>query len=762
MAVNINEASDEWRLPGFTELEQLGTGTFGRVVLARQDNTGHVVAVKYLFSRFATDPAYLSAFRQEALALHRVSSPHVVKLYEFFETPQGAAIVMEAINGVSLRSVLQAEGALEPEAALAVLKGSLLGLAAAHSANVVHRDYKPGNVLVAGTGESKLVDFGTAVLAGERGPAVGTPAYMAPEQWSGGQSTPATDVYAATCVFFQCVAGHRPYQADDTEVLRTLHEHAPIPFGEVPQPVHEIVALGMAKEPSKRPVDALMFVAELERVARAGYGDDWERKGWSRLAKATGVLVAVTPLALLGAGTAAAPGVAAAGTGAVAASTGGIAAGLKIAVGVVAATAAVVGSVVVFSDPSSPPPQSPPTSQQAVALKVAMKTRTGPVPGTTLQFQGQYPEVTGGPDQAWSKRVNDALTAPIDEWNRETGPGAAELAAEHGGGPYVLTTKVEVRMQTEKYLSVRYEHGLENAPHPTWNMGRSAVLIDLTGGNPVAPADLFRPGMFSDQGMLALSDLLWPDHDQGCGLKTWTPIKPADLAGPGERKVFPTFTPAEVELTINFNRLGFETACGVQTMTLPYDRLSDLLNPELVAGLTGGKTAKGTSAPPPAQGLTDVSVGALTLHLPSGWSVQAQGLEKVIVAPGCPDPKKYFNCKYVLVTDNAQESAEQPAYRPGEFYRRSAGGRACNAAGRKDLRQEGDAAKTTSATAPVGGATAAYEEWTIQCVPRGQTGGSGDARVTQRIWFVADRQIAVMDEWRTPGVEELLRTATVS
>ncbi|MEV6905477.1 serine/threonine-protein kinase [Amycolatopsis sp. NPDC051071] len=751
--------NDEWRLPGFTELEQLGTGTFGRVVLARQGSTGHVVAIKYLFSRFAADPAYLSAFRQEALALHRVSSPHVVRLYEFFETPQGAAIVMEAINGVSLRSVLQAEGALEPEAALTVLKGSLLGLAAAHAAHVVHRDYKPANVLVADTGESKLVDFGTAVLAGERGPSVGTPAYMAPEQWAGGQATPATDVYAATCVFFQCVAGHRPYQSDDTEVLRTLHEHAPIPFGEAPEPLHEIVALGMAKDPSKRPADALTFVGELERVARAGYGDDWERKGWSRLAKATGLLAAMTPLALLGAGTAAAPGVAAAGTGAVAASTGGIAAGLKIAIGVVAATAAVVGSVVIFSEPSTPP-QPPPTTQQAVALKVAMKTRAGTVPGTTLQFRGQYPEVTGGPDAAWSKRVNDALTAPIDAWNRETGPGAAKLEPERG--PYVLNTQVDVRMQNERYLSVRYEHGLDNAPHSTWNMGRSVVLIDLTSGNPVAPADLFRPGTFTDEGMAKLSDLLWPDHNQGCGLTTWIPIKPADLAGPGELKVFPSFTPAEVELTINFNRLGFETACGVQTMKLPYDKMSELLKPELVAGLTGGKTVKGSaSTAPPPQGYTDVSAGALTLHLPPGWTAVSQGLEKVIVDSSCPDPKKYFNCKYFLLTDNTEQSAEQPPYRPGGFYRRSAGGRACNAAGRKDLRQEGDAERKVSATAPIGTAMATYEEWTIQCVPRGQSGGDGDAQVTQRIWFLAERQIVVMDEWRTPGVEDLLRNATV-
>ncbi|MGW5699671.1 serine/threonine-protein kinase [Amycolatopsis japonica] len=754
------ELSDEWRLPGFTELEQLGTGTFGRVVLARQDNTGHVVAIKYLFSRFAAEPAYLDAFRQEALALHRVTSPHVVKLYEFFETPQGAAIVMEAINGVSLRSVLQAEGALEPEAALAVLKGSLLGLAAAHSANVVHRDYKPANVLVADTGESKLVDFGTAVLAGERGPSVGTPAYMAPEQWSGGQATPATDVYAATCVFFQCVAGHRPYEAEQTEVLRTLHEHAPIPFGEVPQPVHEIVALGMAKDPSKRPVDALMFVSELERVARAGYGDEWERKGWSRLAKAAGVLAAATPLVLLSAGTAAAPGVAAAGTGAAAASTGGIAVGLKITAGVIAATAAVVGSVVVFSDASTPSP-SPPTTQQAVALKVAMKTESGTVPGTTLAYTGERPEVTGSPDQAWLKRVNDALTAPIDAWNRKTGPGAAKLEPERG--PYTLTTKADIRTENERYLSVRYTHDLVNKPHPTWGYGRATVTIDLKEGKALTPAELFAPGKFTDDGLRELTERLWPDKEQ-CGAPTtvfpYRPLRAADLTE--DPKVWLAFAPTALEITVNLTDLGFSTACSVKDLTLPYDKVRDLLNPALIDGVTSGKVVKGTSSAPPAQGVTDVSAGALTLHLPQDWSVVSQGLEKVLVAPGCPDPKKYFNCKYVLVTDNTQRSAEQPPYLPGEFYRRSAGGRACNAAGRKDLRQEGDAARTTSATAPVGGATATYEEWTIQCVPRGQTGGSGETQVTQRIWFLADRQIVVMDEWRTPGIEELLRTATIS
>uniref|UniRef100_UPI0015F0A18C serine/threonine-protein kinase n=1 Tax=Amycolatopsis pittospori TaxID=2749434 RepID=UPI0015F0A18C len=284
---------DDWALPGFTELGSLGEGGFGRVVLARHDESSQVVAVKYLYARFAADPQRLAEFRHEAQILSRVSGPHIARLHQFVETPQGAAIIMEAVHGISLKEVLSRQEKLEPEAALAILKGSLLGLAGAHAAGTVHRDYKPANVLVTREGQSKLVDFGIAVLSGQAGVAAGTPAYMAPEQWAGAVATPATDVYAATCVFFQCVAGHRPYEAEQTEVLRTLHEYAPIPFGEVPEPVRDLIARGMAKDVQQRPAGAAEFVVELETSARKAYGEDWERNGWHWLAKGAGVLVAL-------------------------------------------------------------------------------------------------------------------------------------------------------------------------------------------------------------------------------------------------------------------------------------------------------------------------------------------------------------------------------------------------------------------------------------------------------------------------------------
>ncbi|TYK52651.1 protein kinase domain-containing protein [Actinomadura decatromicini] len=272
-----------WRVPGYTELGELGAGAHGRVVLARHGDAGALVAIKYVGTGERTAPRVPS--EREARIMASVRHPNVVRLHELVRGDTGVALVMEAVRGVPLNRLLRGLGLLEPEAALTVLKGSLLGLAAAHDAGMVHRDYKPDNVIVGDDGVSKLIDFGVASVSGESSVA-GTAAYMAPEQCNGDPAGPAADVYAATCVFVECVAGRPPYLGDRDAVLMAQHLHGPIPAGLVPAPLRGLVTHGMAKSAAERPPGAAEFVAELEAVAAEEYGEDWESRGLVALAAA--------------------------------------------------------------------------------------------------------------------------------------------------------------------------------------------------------------------------------------------------------------------------------------------------------------------------------------------------------------------------------------------------------------------------------------------------------------------------------------------
>ena len=287
----------EWNVPGYTEMKTLGSGGFGEVVLARHDASGTSVAIKYLRGELLADAESAELFRAEAAVLASLDDPNVVRLYEYVESPSGAAIVMELVEGVSLREILSRQGATTAEAALVVLQGSLLGLAAAHRPGVVHRDYKPENVLIDGTGVSKLTDFGIAARAGQAAVAAGTLAYAPPEQFAGTPASPATDVYAATATFYECLTGRPPFDGDTAERLLYQHMSQPVPLEPVPEPLRPLVTAGLAKDPGARPSDGAALVAELRKVAGWTYGPDWETRGRSALASAALALAALWPAA---------------------------------------------------------------------------------------------------------------------------------------------------------------------------------------------------------------------------------------------------------------------------------------------------------------------------------------------------------------------------------------------------------------------------------------------------------------------------------
>jgi serine/threonine-protein kinase len=260
-------------------------------VSAIHQASGQRVAIKYLAPRLFRDAEFLTGFRAEADLLRSLDVPYVVRLFDYIEEPgQGAAIVMELVDGVSLHEMISRRGATTPESALVVLKGSLLGLAAAHALGIVHRDYKPENVLVDREGASKLSDFGVAVKEGRQVPSAGTPLYMAPEQWDGMPASPATDIYAASAVFFECLTGKTPFSGRLGQ-LHAQHAAATVPVELVDEPLRGLITRGMAKNPAARPPNAMNFVTELESTAAAAYGADWEERGRRHLAERAAALL---------------------------------------------------------------------------------------------------------------------------------------------------------------------------------------------------------------------------------------------------------------------------------------------------------------------------------------------------------------------------------------------------------------------------------------------------------------------------------------
>ena len=463
-----------WVVPGYTEERELGRGASARVVAATRDDTGQQVAIKYLAPRLLRDPSFLARFREEVELLASIDVPHVVRLFDYVEEPGvGAAIVMELVDGVSLHEMITRQGATSPESALVVLKGSLLGLAAAHQLGIVHRDYKPENVLVDGAGNSKLTDFGVAVKAGQRAPAGGTPLYMAPEQWNGEPATPATDIYAATAVFFECLTGQTPFSGR-LERLAMQHQTAPIPVGLFDPPLQALIERGLAKDPRDRPAHAVEFVAELNKVADGAYGADWEERGRNQLGKRAAALL----LLLLG-------GIAGAAGGSFAATLlGGMGRKKKAviagaALGIFAAIAVTTTTLALTGNNSSGSPGTPATNRAADALATnpgTAGTTAAASPTarpTTTGSPTASPSTTGSPTaspSATSPTTNPPTTAPTTDPPTTAPPpppvitaAAANPAAVSGSCPAELPSlTVPGTIRSDRATTVTYHWARSN------------------------------------------------------------------------------------------------------------------------------------------------------------------------------------------------------------------------------------------------------------------------------------------------------------
>ncbi|GAA0362995.1 serine/threonine protein kinase [Actinoallomurus spadix] len=651
----------DWALPGYSEVRELGKGGFGRVVLARHDASGAHVAVKYLTADLLADQRFVGGFRAEARILRQLDSPHIARLYDFVESGDGAAIVMEAVDGIALRELLDRDAPLEPQAALAVLKGSLLGLGTAHERGVVHRDYKPQNVLVQAGGQSKLIDFGIALRSGQSGEILGTPPYMAPEQWQGAPAAPATDVYAATCVFFECVTGHTPFQGDTPQTYRIQHTNARVPLHELPDAVRGLVARGMAKHPAERPVGAAAFVTELENVATDAYGPDWESDGWRRLAEAAAGLAALFPLAAIlasgsgapaggiaaggaagggggsvagsGAAASGAAGGGAGGTGATAGSgaTGagggaagaggggahaaggaghaaaqGAAKGLLSSAGAKAAVAiagAVVvgsaGTAVVVSRGGGGHPAARRTRPAAAAQPLTVNVAAS---SRTLRrgrtMITRYVQVSGLKDQTVQAKINKALRTPVDKTLAEFKTAFVMQPAQAGSAPTgTLESAAAVGLGGPKLLSVTY------------------TFADSSDANRQIPASSqFTVILDLATGRaLGTADLLLPAARTAAGAhglaRVLDPQGNGAVCAPGRPltgrdlgrglEISPTVT--GITFTIrNWIDLGCPHADVGRAFDVPYAKLGTYVRPEFVATAKASRPGTGTKTVAPA------------------------------------------------------------------------------------------------------------------------------------------------------------------
>ncbi|MEU4573122.1 serine/threonine-protein kinase [Nonomuraea sp. NPDC023979] len=284
-------------VPGYRDVRQLGEGRTGRVFLSTYQATGAHVAIKYLNATLRRDDAFMARFAEDAAILVDLDDPGVARTYEYVRTGSRAAVVTELVDGVSLRAILAEHGRVRPEAALALVKAVLGGLAAAHERGLAHRDVQPGNVLVQADGAVKLTDFGVVAHAEEPGVPPGSPPYMSPELWTRGEAGPPADLYATACVLFEAVRGRVPYRGDGVPALRDRHLVEPVPLEVAPDSLRNLLRLGLAKDPAARFASARRFAAELERDALTAYGPEWEKRGRRHLGELATLLALRFPLA---------------------------------------------------------------------------------------------------------------------------------------------------------------------------------------------------------------------------------------------------------------------------------------------------------------------------------------------------------------------------------------------------------------------------------------------------------------------------------
>jgi eukaryotic-like serine/threonine-protein kinase len=266
-------------------VELIATGGMGEVWRGVDQILGRPVAIKMLSAMHADDEQFRARFRAEARYASSLSHPGITRVFDYGErSPLGGPyLVMELVDGQPLSEILERYGRLDPYVVLDIVAQSARALDIAHQSDIVHRDIKPGNLLIMADGTTKITDFGIAkanslqaMQLTATGIVMGTALYVSPEQATGSPLTGSSDVYSLGVVAYECLSGEPPFMADQPLAIAIKHKHEPVPPLplDVPRPVADLVYAMLAKDPDGRPETAQHVAdrADVIREARSRSG----------------------------------------------------------------------------------------------------------------------------------------------------------------------------------------------------------------------------------------------------------------------------------------------------------------------------------------------------------------------------------------------------------------------------------------------------------------------------------------------------------
>jgi serine/threonine-protein kinase len=259
---------------------RIASGGMGEVWAGTDLTLNRPVAVKMLSAQHAGDEQFRARFRAEAKYAASLAHPGITRVYNYGENSPlgGPYLIMELVNGEPLSAILERVGRLSAYNTMDVVSQAARALDVAHQAGIVHRDIKPGNLLIMSDGTTKITDFGIAKAREWGDPqltatgiVMGTAMYVSPEQATGSVVTGASDIYSLGVVAYECLAGDPPFVAEQPLAIAIMHKHDPVPPlpADVPRPVSDLVMAMLAKTPDGRPESALHVADRAEVLMSA-------------------------------------------------------------------------------------------------------------------------------------------------------------------------------------------------------------------------------------------------------------------------------------------------------------------------------------------------------------------------------------------------------------------------------------------------------------------------------------------------------------